>query len=81
MIQQKVTLCKLITDDGYFDFTGKAIVGLEFWVECNSFQVMKYRRTGTELMFDELTVRTEDGNRIPVSVLEFSSEFRITHKT
>lgn len=80
MIKQKVILRKLKTDDGYFNFEGQSKIGMEFWIEANTFRVSHYRRIGSLEMFKALVVRAVDENQIlvPAECLEFTTDFEIT---
>ena len=81
MIQMKVKLVKLKTDDGRFDYSalGEENVGKEFWVLINSVSIQKLRERFTGNVFEAIMVKSEDaagGKFVPVELLEFINEFK-----
>ncbi len=75
MIQQKVLLAKLRTDDGNWDVSDKPdlYIGMAFWIQCNTYEVKPFKLGEGKL----LCVKTEAGFFVPVDVLKYTSDFRI----
>jgi len=78
-ILQKVRLSKLKMEDDSVDFSHVegATVGMEFWIFPNSHEVSSFKSRVSGETFKLLTVISEAGNRIPVEMLEYMTEFRV----
>lgn len=79
MIQQKVKLARLKTEDNLWSYENIPTIqqGMEFWVNCNTFQMRIARSRHDQKEFTTLMVQTEVGSWVPAEVLEYLSEFQV----
>lgn len=78
-IQQKVKLLKLKTENGLWNYEDIQTIhiGLEFWVNCNSFQMRQARSRLNGQTFQTLMVQTEAETWLPAELLEYTNEFQV----
>lgn len=80
MIQQRVSLVLLKTEDNRFNYEHVQAVqkGQSFWIKCNTFKVVENKVKSTGEIFNALMVETEAGTMLPVEILEYYSDFRVS---
>lgn len=79
MVQQKVKLVRLKTEDNLWNFENIPTIqqGMEFWINCNTFQMRAAISRPTQKEFSTLMVQTEIGTWVPAEVLEYTSDFQV----
>jgi hypothetical protein len=84
LIQQKVKVARLRTEDGRWNFEqAQAARGVELWINCNTFHMRQAKSKETGEVFSTLMVGIVPNNDapgvmyLPAEILDYTNDFQV----